>query len=151
MKKTALSTTLITTAGAALLVTADQILKWLARAYLQAPLEITPWFSLGYAQNTGIAWSIQIPYFLLLALNFGLVILFFYFAEKYFDFGRRLTQVVVALIFAGACGNIVDRLVHGYVIDFISVWIWPVFNLADAFLTIGIFLILLFYAKIRRN
>jgi signal peptidase II len=147
MKKTAL----FTAAGAAFLVIPDQVTKWLALIYLQSPLEIMPWFKLGYQENTGIAWSIQIPYLLLLALNFGLVILFFYFTGKYLDISHRLTQIAVALIFAGACGNIVDRLVHGYVIDFISVWIWPVFNLADAFLTVGIFLILLFYAKIRRN
>ena len=147
MKKTAI----ITAAGAILLIVADQAVKWLAGAYLRQPAMFTSWFELGYRENTGIAWSIQLPYPLLLALNFILIALFFWFAFKYFDFKKRLTQLTVVLITAGACGNIIDRLAKGFVVDFISVWIWPVFNLADIFLTAGIFLILLFYAKIRRT
>ena len=147
MKKTAL----LVFAVAAPLALMDLLTKWLAAAYLREPVALTSWFMLQYRQNTGIAWSIQIPYVLLMALNFSLVALFFYFAVKYFDFRKRPMVMATAFVSAGACGNIVDRLAHGYVVDFISVGFWPVFNLADAFLTVGIFLILLFYAKIKRT
>jgi len=49
------------------------------------------------------------------------------------------------LIVSGALGNLIDRLRFGYVVDFIDVRIWPVFNIADTAITIGTFLLLLFY------
>jgi signal peptidase II len=61
-----------------------------------------------------------------------------------------LQQVTLALVLAGAVGNVVDRLVRRYVIDFVE-WYWwnrpdlrwPTFNLADSMLTVGILLLLL--------
>ena len=47
-------------------------------------------------------------------------------------------KLPIALILGGTVGNIVDRFVFGYVRDFISIWIWPSFNLADAGITIGV-------------
>ncbi len=63
---------------------------------------------------------------------------------------QRLQQVTLALILAGAVGNVVDRLVRQYVIDFVE-WYWwnrpdlrwPTFNVADSMLTVGIVLLLL--------
>ena len=49
-----------------------------------------------------------------------------------------LVNVGFAAAFAGALGNIVDRLTHGYVVDFIHVKRWPVFNVADILVVIGI-------------
>jgi signal peptidase II len=154
MKKTAMITAggaSTLAAGITALVAADQALKWLAGKYLIKTYVISSWLNFGYRENTGIAWSIQLPYPLLLALNFGLVAIFVHVALKYFDMDRWAARIAVVLVLAGGCGNIIDRLAKGYVVDFISVWIWPVFNLADIFLTVGIFLILLFYAKIKRN
>ncbi|MFA5115102.1 MAG: signal peptidase II [Candidatus Omnitrophota bacterium] len=52
---------------------------------------------------------------------------------------RRVTIPVAALslILAGALGNLIDRLAFGYVIDFIDLRVWPVFNVADSAITIG--------------
>lgn len=136
---------------AVLLVCADQLTKWAAASWLSSPVELMPYLSLKYAQNTGIAWSIQLPFGLLMVLNFLLVGLFIIWAVRNMDFERRLVVSVFALVLAGAAGNMLDRLRFGYVIDFISAGFWPVFNLADAFLSIGIFLILLFYDKINRR
>jgi signal peptidase II len=58
--------------------------------------------------------------------------------------------VIIALLAAGAMGNLIDRIRLGYVIDFISVGSFPVFNFADSFITVAIFLLLLFYDKIKR-
>lgn len=56
-------------------------------------------------------------------------------------------NLAFALILAGAVGNVIDRLVYGYVIDFIDVyidnWHWPAFNVADMAITIGAVLMLL--------
>ena len=57
------------------------------------------------------------------------------------------TRLALALILGGAAGNVIDRVVYGYVIDFIDVyyesWHWPAFNVADAAISVGAFLLLL--------
>lgn len=55
----------------------------------------------------------------------------------------RATQVGFALVFSGALGNIVDRIARGYVVDFIHVRGWPVFNVADIAVVVGMGLIAL--------
>ncbi|MEW6170921.1 MAG: signal peptidase II [Candidatus Omnitrophota bacterium] len=55
------------------------------------------------------------------------------------------------LILAGACGNLLDRLRLGYVVDFLDFRIWPVFNIADSYITIGIFLIILDLLKNKKD
>jgi signal peptidase II len=50
--------------------------------------------------------------------------------------------VALSLVLGGAVGNLIDRLWRGYVVDFIDVRIWPVFNLADSAITIGVGLLL---------
>jgi len=62
-------------------------------------------------------------------------------------FSRPLFNLGLVLVGAGAIGNLIDRLRFGYVIDFIDVRIWPVFNIADSSITIGT--VLLFYSFIR--
>lgn len=136
--------------NAALLLLLDQASKWLAGTYLQKPLSLLPGISLEYAQNYGIAWSIPIPYTLLLILNIVLLVALPYYLWRNLDLRKKTAIIALVLIMGGAVSNLFDRLVHGYVVDFISLWIWPVFNLADAFLTIGIFLTVLFYGKIKR-
>ena len=55
----------------------------------------------------------------------------------------RLYWLGLSLILGGAVGNLIDRLRFGYVIDFLDFRVWPVFNLADSCITIGVVLILL--------
>jgi signal peptidase II len=52
-----------------------------------------------------------------------------------------LYQLALGLIFAGALGNLIDRLFLGYVIDFLDFRIWPVFNIADSSITVGALLL----------
>ena len=56
---------------------------------------------------------------------------------------RPMFNMGLILILSGAFGNLIDRIRLGYVIDFIDVRIWPVFNIADSIITIGAILILL--------
>ncbi len=66
---------------------------------------------------------------------------------------ERLTKVALSLILAGALGNQVDRVVRGYVVDFLDVYIkrqhWPFFNVADTCITIGA--VLLVISLVRRK
>ena len=55
----------------------------------------------------------------------------------------RLKSAAFALVLAGALGNLYDRLRYGYVLDFIDLRVWPVFNVADACITAGAFLLIL--------
>jgi signal peptidase II len=60
---------------------------------------------------------------------------------------EKLTAAALGLIIGGAVGNLVDRINHGYVVDFIDVfyndWHWPAFNLADSAITGGVILLLI--------
>lgn len=130
----------------------DQILKWLATHYLmQAPLQITGFFALSYQQNYGLAWSIPIPYGLLIILNVILLIVVPWMLAKNLDLRLKSAQVLLSFVLGGALGNLFDRLTKGYVVDYVAVGSFPVFNLADALLTVGVFLIVVFYGKIKRN
>ena len=57
--------------------------------------------------------------------------------------GGLLTHLAFALVLAGGVGNLIDRALRGYVVDFVHVRYWPVFNVADAYLVAGVALLLL--------
>lgn len=63
--------------------------------------------------------------------------------------GITLYSLSLSFILAGALGNLIDRLSFGYVIDFLDIRIWPVFNIADSAITIGA--VLLGYSVLRTN
>jgi signal peptidase II len=56
---------------------------------------------------------------------------------------RFLVKLSYGLILGGASSNLLDRIVYGYVIDYIDLRIWPVFNLSDAGISVGVLIILL--------
>ena len=89
---------------------------------------------INYTQNTGAAFSILQGQTIILALVSLLVI--FLIIKYYKTFKVKLPLI---LILSGTIGNLVDRLFFGYVRDFIAISIWPTFNLADTFITIGVF------------
>jgi len=132
---------------ALLVVLLDQYTKGLASASLDygRPLAVFSWFNLTLQHNTGAAFSFlsdaggwQRWFFTLVALviSAGLVVWLFV-AER----TNWLLALSLALILGGAIGNVWDRIVLGYVVDFISVhysgWYFPAFNLADSAITVG--------------
>ncbi len=56
-------------------------------------------------------------------------------------------QTAWSLVIAGALGNLYDRFRYGYVVDFLDFRIWPVFNIADASICVGVFLVILSFLK----
>jgi signal peptidase II len=54
---------------------------------------------------------------------------------------RGLTAVGFGMAVGGAAGNLLDRIRHGAIVDFVAAWRWPVFNLADTAMTVGILLV----------
>lgn len=101
-------------------------------------------------KNTGIAFSIPLPQWFLLAIIPIFILALAIFLAKQLSLQRWPVALLYALFLAGAIGNWLDRLNYGFVIDFIQIGQFPVFNLADSFLTISIFLIIVFYDKIKR-
>jgi len=101
-------------------------------------------------KNSGIAFSIPIPAYISIVIAIFLVIAGLFAAYKFLDLSKKLAIFAISLVIGGAVGNIIDRIISGQVTDFISIWIWPVFNLADSFITIGILAIIVFYDKIKK-
>ena len=137
---------------ASVLALADQTTKWVAVRHLETPVSLVgDIFMLEYTENTGMAFGLPMPYGILLFGSIFLLILIGFIAKKELDLRKLTARLAVALVMGGALGNIIDRIVNGYVIDFIKIWKWPNFNVADIFITAGILLIIIFYAKIRND
>lgn len=129
----------------------DQILKYIASIYFKVPLEILPFLNFRYEKNFGIAWSIPMPYTVLITLNIILLLAVPLFLFNKLDLTKKINYVLLGALIGGALGNIADRIFRGYVVDFISIGNFPVFNLADCFITLSIFIILIFYDRIARR
>ena len=131
---------------AAAVVVSDQLTKFAVRSCLEpahsVPV-IPPVLLLTYVQNTGAAFGLFRGYpgvFVLLSVAvMGWILLEFLRKERL----TWSTEMGLALILGGALGNVIDRLRYGYVIDFIDVRVWPVFNAADSAITIGVTLLIL--------
>ncbi|MFA5005218.1 MAG: signal peptidase II [Candidatus Omnitrophota bacterium] len=117
----------------------DQLTKFLATKLLplNAPVSIIDnFFNLTLVHNKGAAFGIlkeQVVFFILVTLA-AIVIIALSLKAKDMS---RLYKVALAFMLAGAIGNLIDRVFFGYVIDFLDFRIWPVFNIADSFITIG--------------
>lgn len=129
----------------------DQLTKFIASKILspnQSLPAIKGILHFTLVHNRGAAFGMlknQLPLFILTS---AVAIILIYFNLKQ---GRQKRLILynfsLSLILAGALGNLVDRLVFGYVIDFIDLRIWPVFNLADSAITVGA--VLLGYSILR--
>ncbi|MFA6162072.1 MAG: signal peptidase II [Methylobacter sp.] len=117
---------------------------------LYQSIQIMPYFNLTYVHNTGAAFSFlseaggwQRWFFAGLALVISVVIAVWLARLKKHE---TMLAVALALVLGGAVGNLIDRLVYGYVIDFLDVyyqdWHWPAFNIADSAITLGVVLML---------
>lgn len=121
----------------------DQIFKLLALSYQESlPIYVyKEYVGLYFLTNTGAAWGIfsQYPVVLFFIAAIALSLLPFLMRGKPF-----LSQLALSFVWVGAASNAIDRLVHGFVIDYIYVWPWPVFNIADLSILVGVFLLLFF-------
>ena len=137
---------------AALLVVADQVTKVLILANYQLgdSTFITSFFNIVRVHNTGAAFSFlaeaggwQRWFF----TGIGVVAAFFMVWMLRSHAGQKLFCLAIALILGGAIGNVIDRLLHGYVVDFLDfywgVWHFPAFNVADAGISVGAALLIL--------
>lgn len=134
-----------------LVVTLDQITKRIAENLLVqfAPVPVLPFFNFSLVYNQGAAFSFlssaggwQRWFLVLLALGVSAFIIWWL---RQFRSGEFWTPLSLSLILGGAIGNVIDRIWHGHVVDFIDLhyagYHWPVFNLADSAITVGALLL----------
>ena len=126
----------------------DQLSKLLVLNNIHTNVEIIKnLFYLTYTQNSGAAFSILIGKRIFLILITIIIIgLIIYYIKKN-TVKSKLNILAFSLIIGGSLGNLIDRIIRGYVIDYISVKIFnynfPIFNLGDTFICIGVFLLLI--------
>lgn len=98
-------------------------------------------FHLTLIHNTGAAFGIFKNHNYLFIFISILAILFIYLQSRKEKSTEMILKVSLALISSGTIGNLIDRIYFGYVIDFLDLRIWPVFNIADSSITIGAILL----------
>jgi len=135
-----------------LTVIIDQLSKiWVdSNMSLYQSIPVFPGFNITYVHNFGAAFSFlseaggwQRWFFTLLAATISIGIIIWL---KRLKPEETLSAISLGLILGGAIGNLIDRVIYGYVIDFFDVyyqtWHWPVFNIADSAITAGVALML---------
>ncbi|MDF2943567.1 MAG: hypothetical protein K0S01_2425 [Herbinix sp.] len=139
------------------LIGIDQAVKFWVKATIMDndPIVIIPKIlNLDYHQNSGAVWGImsgKVSFLKILTFFILLFIVYLYFKipkdKKY-----NPLKIISVFILAGAVGNLIDRIYLGYVVDFIYFEIinFPLFNIADSYLTVSsvlLFLFAIFYYK----
>ena len=105
------------------------------RNVLHMTLVHNPGIAFGLFKDQGAVFII-IPIIAIVLLTYNI-----YYYKSNEEKLSRLYIVAFSLILGGAVGNLIDRISYGYVIDFIDLRIWPVFNIADSAITIGALII----------
>jgi signal peptidase II len=131
---------------ALIILIADQFTKTLILGYyrLGDSTVVTPFFNIVRAHNTGAAFSFLAgasgwQRWLFTGIGVAAALLILWMLKSHA--GQKLFSFALACILGGAVGNVVDRLLHGYVVDFLDFhwagWHFPAFNIADSGITIG--------------
>ncbi len=143
---------------AAFLIGLDQLTKQLAVTYLKNQPNIILWegvFELEYLENRGAAFGIlqgQKIFFVIFTVIAMTAITWFYLKKIPADKKYRYLDIICILLFAGGIGNFIDRVRLNYVVDFFyfSLIDFPIFNVADIYVTVAAFAMILlgmFYYK----
>ena len=129
---------------AVILLIIDQISKALAQIFTINISLVKSFFSLTYFQNTGGAWSIlEGKQFLLIVIS--LLMLFLVYNMMFSYASSTLNDLAFGILFGGILGNLIDRIIFGYVRDFLAFnifdYAFPIFNIADAGIVIGVIMV----------
>jgi signal peptidase II len=147
-----------------LVIVLDQYTKYLVMENLVEfqRINILPVFDLVRFHNTGAAFSLLADaggwqHWLFTAIAVGVSLGIVWYQWSLPARGVKTLALGLALVLGGAVGNLIDRIMHGYVVDFLLVyygaWSWPAFNVADSAISVGVALIIfdsLFFER-RRN
>lgn len=111
---------------------------------------INNFFSITYAKNTGVAFSFLEGYLpLVILITSTIIISILIYINK--NNPNKYESICYGFIIGGALGNLLDRIIYGYVIDFLDFTIfnynYPIFNIADTFIVIGILILIILSFK----
>ena len=133
----------------------DQIIKYLFSNVIKGFVLIPNFISFIYAKNDGVAFSMLSGNRIFIILSTILLLLFLLYMlskedKKYLE-GFSLTNTAYGLLLGGILGNLLDRIIRGYVTDYVSLNIvgyhFPIFNLADVCIPLGVILLSIHYFK----
>lgn len=131
----------------------DQIIKLLAVNYLTSVSLIPGFLSLIYAKNEGVAFSMfwGNRWFIIIISILLIIFLIYTIKKEYIEKNENsnFKNITYGILIGGIFGNLFDRIFRGYVIDYVSAnlfgYSFPIFNLADVFITIGVIFLLITY------
>ena len=115
------------------------MIKWLIICILILIDQITKLIPSNITKNYGLAFGLFPGYNLIyIILTLVIISILFYYLFK----SKSKIKYGLSFLIAGSIGNLIDRILFGYVRDFISISIWPSFNIADIFNIVGVIIIL---------
>jgi len=124
----------------------DQVIKFIVERSIlvgQSVHLIPGLLSLTHVRNTGAAFSLFTGFSPYLALvSFIIILGVIYLHHSFLKKGARI-DIGLALVLGGSLGNLIDRLFRFQVVDYLDIHIWPVFNLADMMINLGVLLIII--------
>lgn len=134
-------------ATAASVIALDHLTKWLVARRLPVGGRLLPSspVSITLVQNRGAAFGL-LPQFQWLYLAAAILVAFYILVAGHRFGTSAFRQVLLGMILGGAVSNGFDRLTQGYVVDFIDLHRWPVFNVADMSIVVGIALAILTFS-----
>lgn len=120
------------------LLAVDRLSKRLTLEFLSnQDIIVAPFLHLRYVQNTGAAFGMMQGGNLLLILITLVILAYLIKSWRELCGYGPLVKWGLVFILGGALGNLYDRITLGFVVDFIDLRVWPVFNAADSFITVG--------------
>ncbi len=131
---------------AAIVVALDQLSKYLVRANMVLGQSVPEhgFFRFNYGTNTGGVFGLfaNQTFLITVAAVIAVVVIVLYSHHKMAQ--SMLVKVSLGMILGGSIGNLIDRIRFGAVTDFIDVGAWPVFNLADSAIDVGVVLLIIY-------
>jgi len=134
--------------GIAIVWIIDFISKYFAQQLFTSPVELTPFVTFSLSRNANLAFGIYSPMMLTVFFSIVAITFLIFIYSKYVQKKSKLAVLTFALIFGGALGNLFERIFSRSVVDFISAMGVPNFNLADAFITTGVIILIFAHKKV---
>jgi signal peptidase II len=120
----------------------DQVLKGIIETLTKSYVIIDKVLSIKYVTNTGASFSLFDNNIIVLIL-ISLVILVLVYNLSFSFKSNKINNITFGLLYGGILGNLIDRVFYGYVRDFISIYKFPIFNIADIAIVTGIILLII--------
>ncbi|MBD3259610.1 signal peptidase II [Candidatus Woesearchaeota archaeon] len=128
-----------------MIIAVDQMFKFLTSRLEQSIPIIKDVLHITFVQNLGAGFgTLQGKWWFLVVISLiAFAVTFYYFLKT----RKFFLEIILAILLGGILGNLIDRIVFGFVRDFIDFRIWPVFNIADIVITISILLLIFYFWK----